>query len=146
MARVWVDGGEGSRQSPAMPQTLQVEIRPDAFSARDSTPEARPNGRDAIVEVVANDSTTGQDGCSLEALVYDRLRIYAESLQGHYPEDMYRLIMPQLERPLIQIAMELSGGEKKAAARMLGIHRNTLRARLRDLGMETPKAGRRDPR
>lgn len=76
------------------------------------------------------------DGTSLEALVYERLSDYANSLQGHLPKDMYRLIMPQLERPLIKVALELSGGEKTRAAKMLGIHRNTLRARLRVLGLE----------
>lgn len=76
------------------------------------------------------------DDVSLEALVYERLKAYADNLQGHYPEDMYRLIMPQLERPLIKVALELAGGEKKKAAEMLGIHRNTLRARLRELGLD----------
>lgn len=78
--------------------------------------------------------------------MYERLSAYAESLQGHLPEDMYRLIMPQLERPLIQVALELAGGEKQRAAKMLGIHRNTLRARLRDLGLEEPPPGRKRAR
>ncbi len=68
-------------------------------------------------------------------MVYERLKAYTSSLQGHLPEDMYRLIMPQLERPLIKVALELAGGEKKRAAEMLGIHRNTLRTRLRELGL-----------
>lgn len=95
----------------------------------------------------ANDpSPPPNEPLSLEGLVYERLKTYAESLQDHFPEDMYRLIMPQLERPLIQIALELSGGEKKRAAEMLGIHRNTLRARIRELGLEdapSPKKKRR---
>ena len=77
----------------------------------------------------------------LEEMVYHRLRDYAESLQGHLPEDMYRLIMPQLERPLIRLALELSGGERKRAAAMLGIHRNTLRSRLRALGLDANVRG-----
>lgn len=96
----------------------------------------------------ANDPAPPNPGetLSLEAMVYERLKVYAESLQGHFPEDMYRLIMPQLERPLIQIALELSGGEKKRAAEMLGIHRNTLRARLRELGLEEPTPPKRKRR
>ncbi|MEO1227608.1 MAG: helix-turn-helix domain-containing protein [Myxococcota bacterium] len=119
-----------------MARTLSLDVSPDPFSADGPSTKPRGQGADALVEV-ANDTSSGTEACSLEELVYERLRLYAESLQGHYPEDMYRLIMPQLERPLIQIAMELSRGEKKSAAKMLGIHRNTLRARLRDLGMES---------
>ena len=72
---------------------------------------------------------------SLEELVLSRLREYAQSLQGHTPENLYALIMPQLERPLVRVAMELSGGRQLHAAKMLGIHRNTLRARLKALGL-----------
>lgn len=79
---------------------------------------------------------------ALEDLVYERLKAYTDSLQGHLPEDMYRLIMPQLERPLIRLALELAGGERQRAAAMLGIHRNTLRNRLRALGLEAPGADR----
>ncbi len=79
--------------------------------------------------------SSAPDG-SLEALVYERLTLYANSLQGHMPEDMYRLIMPQLERPLLQVALDLAGGERQKAARLLGIHRNTLRARLKSLGFD----------
>lgn len=80
---------------------------------------------------------------SLEALVLERLRAYASSLQGHEPRDLYDLIMPQLERPLVQVAMELAGGRQLKAAAMLGIHRNTLRKRLDSLGLGSdgqPKA------
>ncbi len=73
---------------------------------------------------------------SLEDLLFERLRAYAESLQGHTPENMYGLIMPQLERPLIRVAMELADGRQVQAAEMLGIHRNTLRVKLRSLGLD----------
>lgn len=76
---------------------------------------------------------------ALEDLVYERVRAYVDQLQGHAPEDMWRLIMPQLERPLIRVALELSGGKRTAAAKMLGIHRNTLRTKLVELGFEPPK-------
>jgi 16S rRNA (cytidine1402-2'-O)-methyltransferase len=72
----------------------------------------------------------------LEDLLLERLRAYAESLQGLAPENMYGLIMPQLERPLIRVAMEIAGGRQVQAAEMLGIHRNTLRMKLRELGLD----------
>ncbi len=76
------------------------------------------------------------DELSLEELVLQRLRNYTQSLQGHHPENMYQLIMPQLERPLVRVAMELADGKQRTAAQMLGIHRNTLRTRLKALGLD----------
>lgn len=89
-----------------------------------------------LVMAVKTEATADEEQRSLEALLSERLRAYVESLQGHQPENMYGLIMPQLERPLIRVAMELSGGRQVQAAQMLGIHRNTLRTRLRALGLD----------
>jgi two-component system nitrogen regulation response regulator GlnG len=48
---------------------------------------------------------------------------------------LYRSIMARVERPLLQQALELAGGNQLKAARLLGINRNTLRKRLRLLGL-----------
>jgi 16S rRNA (cytidine1402-2'-O)-methyltransferase len=74
----------------------------------------------------------------LEEIVLERLRAYVVALEDHRPESLYDLIMPQFERPLIRVAMEIAGGRQVQAAEMLGIHRNTLRTRLRALGLEDP--------
>jgi two-component system nitrogen regulation response regulator GlnG len=48
---------------------------------------------------------------------------------------VYRAVMARIERPLLRHALELSGGNQLRAARLLGINRNTLRKRLRQLGL-----------
>ncbi len=73
---------------------------------------------------------------SLEDMVEARLLAYVDAHQGHLPRDLYDLIMPQLERPLLRVAMVIAEGNPSAAATMLGIHLNTLRARLRELDLE----------
>jgi DNA-binding protein Fis len=83
---------------------------------------------------------------SLEEAVLARLREYASSLQGHEAKDMYELIMPQLERPLVRVAMELANGRQRHAAEMLGIHRNTLRTRLKELGLDRDEGTKKRPR
>ena len=53
---------------------------------------------------------------------------------------LYRSIMTRIELPLLRQALELSGGNQLKAARLLGINRNTLRKRLRLLGLlQTPR-------
>ena len=48
---------------------------------------------------------------------------------------LYRSVMGRVEMPLLRLALELSAGNQLRAARLLGINRNTLRKRLRLLGL-----------
>ncbi len=48
---------------------------------------------------------------------------------------LYQQAIAELERPLLAHALEQTRGNQIAAARLLGINRNTLRKRLSDLGM-----------
>ena len=48
---------------------------------------------------------------------------------------LYRTVMGRVEMPLLRLALELSSGNQLKAARLLGINRNTLRKRLRLLGL-----------
>ena len=48
---------------------------------------------------------------------------------------LYRTVMGRVEMPLLRLALELSAGNQLKAARLLGINRNTLRKRLRLLGL-----------
>jgi two-component system nitrogen regulation response regulator GlnG len=51
---------------------------------------------------------------------------------------LYRSVMARVERPLLKQALEIAGGNQLKAARLLGINRNTLRKRLRLLGLLQP--------
>ena len=53
---------------------------------------------------------------------------------------LYRSVIARVELPLLRQALELAGGNQVKAARLLGINRNTLRKRLRRLGL-LPAAG-----
>jgi len=48
---------------------------------------------------------------------------------------LYRSVLARVETPLLRHALELSAGNQLKAARLLGINRNTLRKRLRLLGL-----------
>ncbi|HSE03061.1 MAG TPA: helix-turn-helix domain-containing protein [Methylomirabilota bacterium] len=53
---------------------------------------------------------------------------------------IYRSVMARVELPLLRYALELCRGNQLKAAKLLGINRNTLRKRLRLLGL-LPVAG-----
>jgi DNA-binding NtrC family response regulator len=65
----------------------------------------------------------------LEALVRQRL--------GPEAEDLYADMHGRLDRVLLRLVMEYTGGNQCQAARLLGITRKTLRGKLRDLGLQT---------
>jgi two-component system, NtrC family, nitrogen regulation response regulator GlnG len=48
---------------------------------------------------------------------------------------LYRTVMARVELPLLRHVLQMSGGNQLKAARELGINRNTLRKRLRVLGL-----------
>ncbi len=48
---------------------------------------------------------------------------------------LHRALVARLERPLFAAVLEAAGGNQLEAARILGINRNTLRKRLRLLGL-----------
>ena len=49
---------------------------------------------------------------------------------------LYRFIMEAAEKPLIKHVLQRTEGNQLAAARILGINRNTLRSKIKKLGIK----------
>jgi two-component system, NtrC family, nitrogen regulation response regulator GlnG len=85
------------------------------------------------------DSSRASD--EFQALVNAALPMVVREAAESESGKLYRSIMTRVELPLLRQALELSGGNQLKAARLLGINRNTLRKRLRLLGLlHTPGA------
>lgn len=54
-------------------------------------------------------------------------------------KDMYRVVISAVEKPLIEMVLERAYGNQIRAARILGINRNTLRAKIRKLGIDVTR-------
>ncbi|MEO1642973.1 MAG: helix-turn-helix domain-containing protein, partial [Pseudomonadota bacterium] len=50
-------------------------------------------------------------------------------------ERIHQKVLEQVERPLIKLALTITAGNKLKTAALLGLNRNTLRARMRSLGL-----------
>ena len=61
-----------------------------------------------------------------------------ERLVSTHPGRVYREALATLERPLLVHALARTGGNQLRAARLLGLNRNTLRKRCRELGLPLP--------
>ena len=49
------------------------------------------------------------------------------------PSDIYDRVIAEVERPLIRLTLAATRGNQIKAAAMLGLNRNTLRKKIRDL-------------
>jgi len=52
--------------------------------------------------------------------------------------EVYRRVLEGVERPLLEAALDRTGGNQIKAAALLGINRNTLRKKIVDLGISVP--------
>lgn len=73
----------------------------------------------------------------LAHLIEGRLRDYfAAHEEGALPiSGLYTRIVQEVERPLLSMTMASCDGNQLRAAALLGLNRNTLRKKLRDLGL-----------
>lgn len=64
------------------------------------------------------------------------LRDYFKHLDGHPTCNLYKLVISEVEKPLLGTVMEEAAGNQTRAAEILGINRSTLRKKLRQHGMD----------
>ena len=82
----------------------------------------------------------GGDSEKLSASVAKHLRRYFELHGGVLPPPgLYQRILREIELPLIEIALEATGGNQAKCAALLGINRNTLRKKVSDLDIRVTR-------
>jgi two-component system nitrogen regulation response regulator GlnG len=74
---------------------------------------------------------------SLEDLVRAKLGTFLRKLDGHEVKDLHGDVVARVERVLIGLVLEHTGGNQLRAADHLGMNRNTLRKKLVELGLVT---------
>ena len=97
---------------------------------------------------MAEEHDRSEDSAGLGALtrlVSNAIPPLIAQLATSSPGRVYRDALELLERPLLVHALELTGGNQLQAARLLGLNRNTLRKRCRQLRLTLPRRSRRTP-
>jgi len=75
-----------------------------------------------------------RDG-ALGNMAREALASYFHTLNGHKPEELYDLVIGEVEKPLFRAVLDYTGGNQSQAADILGINRGTLRKKLRRHGL-----------
>ncbi len=68
--------------------------------------------------------------------VKNALERYFNDLNGEKPGHLYKMVLNEVERPLLETVMHHAKSNQCKAAHMLGINRNTLRKKLKQYGLD----------
>ena len=68
-----------------------------------------------------------------------RLEPFIEKIASTGNHDLYDTIMPYMERPLIKLVLRKAKSNQVRAAEILGINRNTLRKKIKELKINLKK-------
>ena len=77
------------------------------------------------------DSIDEQQLTQLYNAVKHSIRRYLYELDGTEPNEMYAMVLRQIELPLLEAVLEHTRGNQSRAAEYLGLNRGTLRKKLR---------------
>lgn len=65
---------------------------------------------------------------------------YLQDMGDTVPENLYQMLLAEIEPPLIEEILKRTGGNQSRAAGMLGITRNTLRTKIQRYSIEVPSS------
>jgi len=84
---------------------------------------------------VTSEPNAVKNAVSLRECVTGAVRRYLSDLNDCAPDDLYDVVMSEIESPLFAEVMRHYGGNQSRAAAALGINRATLRKKLRLYGL-----------
>ena len=67
--------------------------------------------------------------------VQSAIELYLDDLNGHMVNDLYHVVLNEVEPALLDVVMNHVEGNQTQAAELLGINRGTLRKKLKQYGL-----------
>jgi two-component system nitrogen regulation response regulator GlnG len=81
---------------------------------------------------------------SFENFLEEKLTDLVDRLGGLDKGDIYDMVIRRVEKPLLTLVLKKTEGNQVRAAQLLGINRNTLRKKIRELGIKGPFNGKEE--
>ncbi|MCH9769443.1 MAG: DNA-binding transcriptional regulator Fis [Gammaproteobacteria bacterium] len=88
-----------------------------------------------VVTMKPEMSVVASDSQHLGANVRQSLKDYFDRLGGQTPANLYSMVLAEVEKPLIEMVLQLTKGNQSKAAIILGISRGTLRKKMAIYGL-----------
>lgn len=73
---------------------------------------------------------------SIGKFVESRLKGFMKNIKKFETFNLYDMVIPEVEKSLIMMVLKETKGNQIKAARLLGINRNTLRSKIKKLGIK----------
>lgn len=86
-------------------------------------------------EEITPEQDEAEEISQLRHAVKHSIRRYLYELDGTQPDDLYNLVLKQIEQPLFEAILEHTKGNQSRAAEILGLNRGTLRKKLRNYNL-----------
>jgi Fis family transcriptional regulator len=84
---------------------------------------------------VTGDLQTQTKASPLRSQAKMAIKNFLSQLNGNDVDDMYELVLSEIEAPMLEEVMQYTRGNQTRAANLLGINRGTLRKKLKKYGM-----------
>lgn len=97
-----------------------------------STPMTEPDHQAPVTSELSSaaNEATEPGGCLRES-VAQAMKTYFHQLDGQPAQDVYQMVLGQVEAPLLEAVMRHTGDNQTRASEILGLNRGTLRKKLK---------------
>ena len=72
------------------------------------------------------------DNNTLKHCVTEVMENYLRDMDGHQTHDLYKMVLAEVEQPLLETILKHTRGNQSQAAEILGINRGTLSKKLKE--------------
>lgn len=76
---------------------------------------------------------------SIGKFIEERLSGFMQSIKSFDSFNLYHMVIPEVEKSLIMMVLKETRGNQFKTAKLLGINRNTLRSKIKKLGIKAKK-------
>lgn len=76
-------------------------------------------------------------------ILEERLEGFVKKIKASEGKNLYNLLIQEVEKPLLKLALDETQGNQVKASELLGMHRNTLRKKMRELKIPSVKETKR---
>jgi len=101
------------------------------------TPSKRVNGKEKL-GARRSGAHQIEEPC-LDELIEKKLSHFVSKICQSEGKNLYELLIQEVEKPLIKFALKETEGNQVQASQLLGMHRNTLRKKMKDLKIVSGK-------